>query len=301
MIMIVLMIMSGGSSDLAAIASYAESEHVPAEENTAELASVDSDAGVSFDSGDAQDQNNQELQEDGESPDSSAQGDASEDADAASEDSSKASLDEDPKDGSSEQENPEPEISGDETVYEEEIPEEAGIELREVKAELVPEVLYDSKEDWKEDKKSVPYRKLVKFWKSLTGRKIESETSEQGFDVTVKGMLPEEIKAECRYITMDEGSTFTEQGAAGLEIVLYDKDGNLYVPEEPVEVTIGGREVKSSIDDEEPVLIYSYQNNKERKERYEKKLEKPVYAADVTVYKSQGTDDKLLAYEPYDL
>ena len=175
--------------------------------------------------------------------------------------------------------------------------EEEKLKQREIKASIVKEELY---KDRKEEKKTYEYRRLINFWKALTGRKAKSEGEDAGFDIIISGKLPEGITAEAGYILIDDGEVHTEKGLFSLDVTLYDRDSNIYIPENPVEITIKGDAVKQEISDENALIAYSYEEALQRSEDYSKEYDKNLYAADVSVYKSENVDKKLLSYKPYD-
>ena len=166
-----------------------------------------------------------------------------------------------------------------------------------IKATLIKEELY---KDNKEQKKTKEYKRVNSFWKSLTGRKADSEGDDIDLEVTVSGKLPEGTTAEAGYISLKDGETYKEKGLFSLDITLFDKNGKVYIPEEPVEITVKGAVIDKEISDKNALIAYSYEEAALRSEEYTKKLDKNTYAADASVYRSEDVDKKLLYYKAYD-
>lgn len=182
----------------------------------------------------------------------------------------------------------------------------SGSELtqQEIKAETVREHLYEKEpviKDGKEVKVKTKARKYVeRFWDAFAGRDADLSKYEMDLKVTVSGKLPEDTTAQVRYFIPDNQDTYIEQGMCYFELTLYDANGEVYIPEDPVTVTIGGKDIVREIQSDNAPLLYCYEENQERSEKYSKKYKKDFYAADVNVYKSSYADKKLLQYEPYD-
>lgn len=181
----------------------------------------------------------------------------------------------------------------------------AGIHEREIKARLVKEDLYLDDQAKKKTEANIG---LTNFWKSLTGRILDLQGENTDVTVTVKGKLPDGVTAECRYIVLDEADEPVEQGLADLTVILYDKNGKLYVPEDDLEISVKGKLIRDEVKDDNALIVYSYLENAEREKDYTKKYKSMLaemnadefYAADVLVYESKGYDHARRLYEQYD-
>ena len=180
----------------------------------------------------------------------------------------------------------------------------AEITNQDIKADIVREHLYEKEpviKDGKKVKVKTKARKYVeRFWDAFAGRDADLSKYEMDLDVTVSGKLPEGTTAQVRYFIPDNQNIFTEQGMCYFDLTLYDADGEVYIPEDPVTISFGGKDIVREIKSDNAPLLYCYEENQKRSEKYSKKYKKDIYAADVNVYKSSYADKKLLQYEPYD-
>lgn len=193
--------------------------------------------------------------------------------------------------GTEPQETEETEPSDEPTDVEEDVLKE-----RNIKADVVAESLYKDKQ---KKQKTEAYSIVSRFWKALTGRKAVASEDDMDLKVTVSGKLPESVTARCTLIPMEDQAVFTEQGLFSLELTLLDENGDPFIPEEAVKVTVRGKALKQEIGDDCALLLYTWAQAPERAEKYSKKYDRDVYAADVEVYKSKSVKDKLLSYDVY--
>ena len=133
------------------------------------------------------------------------------------------------------------------------------------------------------------------FWYKLSGREISlaKSSDKDELKVTVEGKLPEDVTAEAKFLAFDEDKVYKagdEAALFALELRLKDKDGNNYVPEEPVTVRIAGDRIRTAAKAEDSMLVYSYEENDKRAEALRKSSEsrEDIYAADVLVYRQKG-------------
>ena len=119
--------------------------------------------------------------------------------------------------------------------------EDPAPEKRVIKAKLVKEPLYLDDE---QKVMSDAYRNVSWFWSELTGRDPAVTNDDLGMTVKVKGVLPEGVTAEVHYISDDDAVTLTEQGLCSFELQLFDEDGNEYIPDVPVTVSVKGKAIE---------------------------------------------------------
>ena len=164
---------------------------------------------------------------------------------------------------------------------------------RDIKAEVQEDVLYETVNNKKKDSEAL--ERVNAFISALTGGKTElSEDSgnkrEAPVAVTVSGELPEDVTAEASYIEFakpDKDDTSAENVLYAVDITLRDADGNVYIPESKLTVSIEGSSIRDAAENDEHILVYSYVENIARKENLSKKDVKDAYAADVLVYKEK--------------
>ena len=175
--------------------------------------------------------------------------------------------------------------------------EDPAPEKRVIKAKLVKEPLYVDDE---QKVMSDAYRNVSWFWSELTGRDPAVTNDDLGMTVKVKGVMPEGVTAEVHYISDDDAVTLTEQGLCSFELQLFDEEGNEYIPDGPVTVSVKGKAIEKEIKDDNGLLVYAYEDAYDRAEEYEKALDKKfVYAEDIKVYKSKNVKKKYLNYKAY--
>ncbi|MDO5491083.1 MAG: hypothetical protein Q4F96_01605, partial [Bacillota bacterium] len=184
-----------------------------------------------------------------------------------------------------------------ETLPAEEPMEEDALKQRDIKAEVVNESLYKDKE---KEHPTEAYKKVIRFWKALTGRRAAAGEDEMNLKVTVSGKLPEGVTAQARLIPLEDKAVFTEQGLFSFALLLLDENGSPYIPADPVKVTVQGKALKQEISEDNALLLYVWLQAPERAEKYAEKYDRAIYAADVEVYKSKSVRDKYLNYEVYD-
>ncbi len=171
--------------------------------------------------------------------------------------------------------------------------QEETAEMRTVKAHLSRAALYE------EDEQTAVYAYADRFLWALYNREIpvkEDPGKKIPLSVKVTGMLPEDITAEAEIIEFEdipaEGENASqEQTLFYISIVLYDGDGNIYIPEDTLDIELSGKTINRTVDDYIPVQVYSFAENEKRSAKHNGK-----YAADVIVFRDDYADADRLAY-----
>ena len=269
--------------------------------DTAESAGSEGDEKSGASNGSADPKNGGDAKNDAgsnDSADSKDSGDSagSNDGDTSTEDQSGESGD----GASDDAADAEPEVITPEAEQVDVTHEDVATELREIEAEVIAAPVY-TKDSEGNKKPSDAFKKARSFWKSLMGRKPDpaEDQDKAPVKVTVKGYLPKKATAEVQYIKLDEPKTHSETAQTYFELIIYDKDDNIFIPTEPLEVTVSGSAVKAAAADESSVMLYAFTPDPKRAKKYKKKYGKKYYAADVTVYRDGTGDDARRAYKTY--
>lgn len=174
---------------------------------------------------------------------------------------------------------------------------ESGEELVRRELSVQPEraALYD---EWGDPTETLAY--AGRFWRALFDRDPAPVVPEEPdrdpvpAALTFRGMLPEGVTAEARFVGFDELEAYSENALFYIELTLRDERGEVYVPEGEITVVLEGEAVSEALRDEQPLLVYAWEEDARRSEEY------GVYAADVLVYRDVFGRDERLAYEVYD-
>jgi len=112
--------------------------------------------------------------------------------------------------------------------------------------------------------------------------------------VTVTGVFPQGVTAVASCIPFEEDKKYAERALMALDLLLYDADGNLFLPQGEFTVTLGGSRLKKVFKKGQPILVYQYEENTVRSRKT------GSYAADVTVYRDLSVEDPALLYTDRD-
>lgn len=179
--------------------------------------------------------------------------------------------------------------------------EEASVSERVLTVEAKSEAAFEK--DSEGNKKETAASKAARyFWKALTGRVVshEKESDDGAYTVVIKGKLPEDVKAEAKYIEFDDADAYDKYGESAffaLNLTLTDADGNNYIPEEPLDITVSGFRIAESAKANDHFTLYSYEENYDRAKKYDR------YSADVLAFDSEYTGNDSVtnrSYKVYD-
>ena len=136
---------------------------------------------------------------------------------------------------------------------------------------------------------------MQRFWGALFDRSPETVAFEANGEVPVileiSGWFPEGVTAKARAIEFGEADIYSEDAIFWFEVVFYDANGEIYIPDDEINIYVRSERIGDALEADRPLLAYFISENEERTEALGE------YAADVLVYRDAFVSDDRVAYE----
>lgn len=145
------------------------------------------------------------------------------------------------------------------------------------------------RDQWQNPTEPLNWSNGVWYW--LYGRGVEPVYNPNAVLVEISGMLPETVTAVARYIEFADAEVHSEVAMMMLDVALYDADGMLYQPTEPLYVSVGSGSIDNAISNGKSFVGY-FNDADDRGLLFDS------FAAAITVRTDEGANGSRLVYTP---